>query len=327
VSVHHRFFGFGEEVATWLYSYQPPGAGGQRCWYYKEVAASDPEFHLPAGLLQWKAVRTAERLVTFPLADSHVVEHLRFWGAVRLGAALLDYAQGTATCPEAIIGIAVSFIFPPLAPAMFWPTAGAVAMCGLAIYGLTQLPDVTGHIAAPFLVSATEVLDAGSMTRETWETQKALRDAVQAKRSRQDTTSAPCPPADLVTKPFAQLFSRDDLEACARLTSIENRALALPGHCQHNGFALGVGAGFCAVVRRAGSGGAGVYRDRDFSRALGFAGNGTVLEVLERHVHRYAAQQLVVLRVRRRAGSFDRGGAREAWILPGYLEATTEACR
>lgn len=323
VAMHRRFFGFGENVATWLYAYQRDGEQGKRCWYYKELRESDPAFEEGnIGMTHLRAMSSAQKLVEFPLEDKYVKEHLQFWGAVNFLGLLADYAAGPASCQAAVVS--AGGLLTPLAPVAFVAAVGAAAFCGFSIVGVARSGTTLAEGQAVLSMPATAVFDASATDRQSWDVQRTIRDAVKAKADKADYMSAPCLRSSEIMQPVEGYFSRNDIEACARMNSLQARSFALPDWCQNNGFAAGVNTGFCAEIANAPQGGVYVFRDKYLSDGLGFVGAGVPLKVLDRQVLQGNNVQIVVVKVQRKSGAFNREGAREGWLLSGFLKRSDQ---
>jgi hypothetical protein len=329
VATHRRFFGTGESVASWLFSYQRPGEKDKRCWYYREFPESDPKFSgLSIGQTHYNAMSSAQRLVDFPLEDKHPKEHIAFWAGLESAALVLDYAGGQAACTAAVVSGAA--LLTPLAPLAFFPAAFTAVGCGLSMYGVSQTKSTLERGASYFDVTATEVLDGSGMSPKAYEQQKMLREAVKAKKNKQLVDDVPCLSADQLLLPFQNMFSRSDLEACARMNSLTERHISLPQWCPSNGYALGVNSGHCSLPGRAPQNGAMVYSNTYLSSSLGYVGKSVKLKILERKEVRNSNSKVspvVVVKVRRESGYFDAAKTKnEGWMLSGFLDSA-QGCK
>jgi hypothetical protein len=273
-------------------------------------------------------MKSAQRLVDFPLEDKHVKEHIAFWSGLEAAGLVLDYAGGHAACSAAVVSGAA--LLTPLAPLAFFPAAFTAVGCGLSMYGVAQTKSTLDRGASYFDVTATEVLDGGGMNPKVYEQQKMLREAVKAKRGRELVEDVPCLSADQLLLPFQNMFSQSDLESCARLNSLTQRNVALPEWCASNGYALGVNSGHCSAAGRAPQRGAMVYTNTYLSNSLGYVGKSVKLKILERREVRNSKSKIspvVVVKVRRESGFFDAAKTKnEGWMLAGFLDPT-QGCK
>jgi hypothetical protein len=203
---------WGEQTNYYLFAYQDPKYRNTRarCWYQNEVADGASGYGgLSVARRHFRAMSRAKRIVSYPLHDEYLHEHLQFWGAANIVFGALDVMTGPAICTEAALGALVT----PVLPAMIFPTMGAAVLCGLSMWGVSQLGEgVNGFAADAKLALGTNLVSSGT-SFEDFSTLDVLKEAVKEKRSDQrkqyhagNASWDSCPDAGIVMKPYISAF-------------------------------------------------------------------------------------------------------------------------
>jgi hypothetical protein len=205
-----KHFGlFGAQTSYYLYAYQPESLRktSKRCWYANEVGENDPRYQDVRGAaFNFRAMSNAATLVSYPLDDRFVREHLLFWSGANVAFAAMDMASGPATCTEAVVGLTVSAVL----PVMLLPTAGAMVACGMSMWGITQAADAAAGASAAVRAGDLSNLERSGTSREDYGILKQLREAVEAKQGKQDKAAGECPSPDVLMRRYRTLFAKQE---------------------------------------------------------------------------------------------------------------------